>query len=101
MAMLLTLMAELLRENGLSATVFPSDTPEKPPMLLIKLVSGQNTYLLELHLDGEKPYWKISDQEKLLCSATSESYPKESPSTKFPAVYSYDQLSLWPLESNK
>ena len=64
MAMSLSRINALLRENGVSSIVFPLNTPERLQTLLIPLESGLNHYLLELRQDGDKRSWRISVQEK-------------------------------------
>lgn len=72
MAMSLSRINALLRENGASSIVFPLNTPEKQQTLLIPLESGLNFYLLELRQDGDSRSWTISDGVNLPSSVMSE-----------------------------
>jgi hypothetical protein len=72
MAMSLSRINALLRENGVSSIVFPLNMPEKQQTLLIPLESGLNFYLLELRQDGEKKSWTLSDGVNLPSSVMSE-----------------------------
>ena len=62
MGMSLNRISDLLRENGASPIVYPSNMPEGQQTLLIPLISGLSTYLLELRQDGENRSWTISEQ---------------------------------------
>ena len=64
MAMSLNRISDLLRENGASPIVYPLNMPEAQQTLLIPLVSGLSTYLLELRQDGENRSWMISEEER-------------------------------------
>jgi hypothetical protein len=101
MAMSLNRICDLLLVNEVSAIVYPLNTHEEQQTLLIPLQSGLNRYLLELRQNSEGRSWTISEKDEYKSFATSESSPKESQSMKSPAASSYDQLSLWPLESSK
>ena len=72
MGMSLNRINALLRENGLSAIVYPLNMPETQQTLLIPLEFGLNFYLLELRQDGEERSWRISDAVSLPFSAMSE-----------------------------
>ena len=101
MEMSLDFIEDLLTGNAPSLTVYRSITPGKPETLSVLLGSAPSIYQLELQLDGENRSWKISEMVTLPSYATLESLQKELASTKCLAAYSSDQLTLWPLESNK
>ena len=69
MAMSLKLIADLLRENGLSPIAYPWDTPERPLRLLVPLEYGAKLYMLILRQDNGEGSWKIFELAELQSSA--------------------------------
>ena len=101
MEMLLTAINDLLQESKQYATAFRLNTHEQPQRLSVVVEYQQSTYRLLFHLSDDGKSWNLSEWEASVSSVTSESFQKESQSTKCPAASCCGQLSLWPLESNK
>ena len=70
MGMSLHRISALLRENDLSAIVYPLNMPEKQQTLLIPLEYARRQFLLELRQDGESRSWELLEAEELPFSVT-------------------------------